>query len=172
MITPVGTGILFGWRYLFHTSPYFTVGGAGYTGQISTGTTSSYSYGGMIGAFHVPFTPTTLMEITILGGGGGGRLGDGTIFGGTVVEPGLGFSFKLGKAVQFVVGGSYVWMPGAAQGTGMSGGVKFEFLSDNRPDPTVPPPAVRVAPEAPRPTGTPVPERQTNNIRPSFSNRD
>lgn len=174
LTTPIGLGVLFGWRYLFHTSPYFSVGGAGYTGQIASGTTSSYSYGGMIGAFHIPFNSQTQMEVTILGGGGGGRLGDGTFFGGTVVEPGLGFSFKLGKGVQFVVGGSYVWMPGATQGSGMSGGVKFEFLSDNRPEPTVPPPSTRPAPEAARPTAAPIPARETSSAapRPGYTNRE
>lgn len=135
--TPVGLGVLFGWRYLFHSSPYFSIGGAGYTGQIATGTTGSYGYGGLIGAFHIPFSSQVSMEVSILGGGGGGRLGDSTSFGGTLIEPGIGFSFKLGKAVQFVVGGSYLWMPGAASGTGASGGIKFEFLSDHRPDPVV-----------------------------------
>ncbi len=135
--TPAGMGILFGWRYLFHTSPYFSVGGAGYTGQISGTSTASYSYGGMIGAFHILLSPSTSMEVTVLGGGGGGKLDTGVFFGGTVVEPGLGFSFKLGKAAQFVAGASYVWMPGSAQGTGFSGGVKFEFLTDHRPEPTV-----------------------------------
>lgn len=155
--TPSGAGILFGWRYLFHTSPYFSIGGAGFTGQIATGATGSFSYGGMIGAFHVPFTQLVSMEVTILGGGGGGRLGDGTYFGGTVVEPGLGFSFKLGKAVQFVAGGSYVWMPGSAQGTGPTGGVKFEFLSDHRSEPVVPrdPPREAIRDLRPAPAATP-----------------
>lgn len=160
--TPIGMGILFGWRYLFHSSPFFSIGGAGYLGQISSGTTSSYSYGGMIGAFHIPLTNGVAAEVTILGGGGGGRLGDGTFFGGTVLEPGLGFSFRLGKDVQMVAGASYVWMPGSTSGTGISGGFRFEFLSDNRPEPVVPRESrelrapVAVAPANPAPQAAPM----------------
>jgi hypothetical protein len=171
----IGTGILFGWRYLFHTSPYFSVGGAGYTGQLASGQTASYSYGGLIGAFHVPFSQLVSMEVTFLGGGGGGRIGDGTFFGGTVVEPGLGFSFKLGKSVQFVAGGSYVWIPGSAQGSGVSGGVKFEFLSEHKADPVVSrptnptPAAAPTAPPVTQSSATPTPAHAGN--RATASNR-
>lgn len=135
-----GIGTAFGWRYLYHPNSNFAIGGAGYTGQMNGTPTYSYSFGGMTGILRVVFSPTISTELTMLAGGGGGQLADATYFGGTVLEGGLGIGIRLGKQVLFSPHASYVWMPSSTLGTAVSAGVRFEFITDHKPETKLPEP--------------------------------
>jgi len=129
--TPVSTGILFGWRYLHHRSDLFSIGGAAYTGQLSSGAQGSFSYGGLVAAYNTDIAGSSGLEISLMGGGAGGFTNAGAVAGGIALEPNFSISFALGRYVRTCVSVGYVWMPNFHNFSGYTAGLRFDFLSDD-----------------------------------------
>jgi len=138
LIIPDANVIAYGWRYMYSPSEYFSMGGAGYTGQLTgAADTGSYSYGGLSASFNWAPTDFFRMELGLTAGGGGGfRSSTGLQLGGAIVEPTASFAFQLGRNVGMAAMAGYIWMPTSAIGTGYSVGLRLEFNSD-RPAPAV-----------------------------------
>lgn len=148
------TVMLYGWRFLYNPSEAFSIGGAGFTGQMTGSSTGSYSYGGLSAAFNLSLTHTTRLEFGLIAGGGGGFDNSNNQSGGIVVEPTLSVAFGLGKNVGAALQGGFLWMPTSSAFTGFTVGLRFEFFADRAPTAalpgvnTVPRPMVPVAPSA------------------------
>jgi hypothetical protein len=136
--TPNSLGILYGWHYMHHRSDTFSVGGAAYTGQISEGRSGSFSYGGLAAAYNGQLSQNLGAEIGILAGGGGGFNSLGEIAGGIIIEPNAALSFVFGKYVRVALTAGYMYMPNYTSFSGISGGLRFDFLSILESDPKSP----------------------------------
>lgn len=136
LIIPDANVIAYGWRYMYSPSEFFSMGGVGYTGQLTgAADTGSYSYGGLSASFNWQATEYFRMELGITAGGGGGfRSSTGLQLGGALVEPNFNLAFQLGRNVGLAATGGYIWMPTSAIGSGYSVGLRLEFNSD-RPAP-------------------------------------
>ncbi|MBI4924552.1 MAG: hypothetical protein HY843_01395 [Bdellovibrio sp.] len=120
-------GVLFGSRYMSYESESFSVGGAGYTGQISGGAAGSFSYGGILVGYTHSFAKKAELELSLLGGGAGGFQA-ATTGGGVVLEPSVALNFLLGKTVRICLNSGYAWVPSLTAFSGITLGLRFDFL--------------------------------------------
>ena len=126
-----GMAQLFGWRYVHYETPNFYVGGAGYTGQMSMGAAGSFSSGGLLVGWETYLAPKGRLDISLMGGGGGGfnaAQGITTLSGGFLLEPNAAFSVILSPTVRATIDAGYVWIPSSTLYTGISAGFRFEFM--------------------------------------------
>ena len=123
-----GAGVLYGWRYVHYRSDSFTIGGAGYTGQLNGTSAGAFSYGGLTAVYAGKLGTNTRIELGLLAGGGGGYTNDGSEAGGVLLEPDFAFGFMLGKTVELGLNAGYIYMPNSTTFSGLCAGVRMEFL--------------------------------------------
>jgi hypothetical protein len=125
---------LYGTRYIHMETAQFFIGGAGYSGQLTSGGAGSFSYGGIVSGWETILSPRTKLEISILAGGGGGfnvANAIATHSGGVALEPSLSYAFILGPQARIAANFGYLWMPSSTIYTGVSAGVRFDFSIQN-----------------------------------------
>ncbi len=125
------SNLLLGARYLHNISPNFGVGGATYTGQVSEGAAGAFSYGGLIAAYNGNVSDFFALEVSALLGGGGGFIENQAWGGGMTLEPSFSAIFKLGKAARATIGVGYVWLPNNQRFSGITTGLRFDFLGSS-----------------------------------------
>ncbi len=121
---------LFGWRYLHKPSRLFSLGGVANLGQSTGSTTGSLTYGGLYGAWTPAISEDLGLEFSLLAGGAGGLVSDGTMYGGVFLEPGVAFSIGLGPHVAIALNVNYLYIPSSTSGSGLGYGLRFEFHFD------------------------------------------
>ncbi|MGK5086459.1 hypothetical protein WDW86_02780 [Bdellovibrionota bacterium FG-2] len=127
------TGILFGWQYAGYESDIFTIGGAGYTGQLTGNSPGSFSYGGLKAGLQGNFTANVNIQFNLLAGGGGGFAGTTVSGGGIVLEPGVSLGIQLGKTVMSNICAGYIYMPSKTEFSGITAGLRVDFLNFETP---------------------------------------
>lgn len=120
-------GVLYGWRFMSYESDSFSMGGAGFTGQLSQDA-GTFSYGGLLGTYSTRLGRKMELDLSLVAGGGGGTVSGNTTGGGVMLEPGLGFNFILGNSVRSVLGAGYIWTPASPDFSGLTFGIRFDFL--------------------------------------------
>lgn len=123
-------GLLFGFRYVSYESDSFLIGGAGYTGQLTSGATGSFSYGGLLAGFAGNISSKLDYEFSLLAGGGGGFMGTDAsgVGGGIALEPGAAIGLVVGKSVRSSLSAGYVLIPSSGSFSGFTFGLRFDFL--------------------------------------------
>jgi hypothetical protein len=121
------TGTLIGGNYKQFESDAFSIGGAAYTGQLSTGTVGNFSYGGLLVGFHKFQTSTVQLEVNVIMGGGGGTSDQG-VGGGAVFEPSVGTNIIVGKATRMSLALGYLWIPSSTKFSGGTLGLRVDFM--------------------------------------------
>lgn len=130
--TSSSLGVLFGTRYVNYESDNFSIGGAAYTGQLSN-PIGTFTYGGLYGGYTGRIIDKLELDLTLLAGAGGGTTGTSESSGGIVLEPGLALNFILGPAVRICTTGGYAWMPSTTTFSGVTFGLRFDFLLQAQP---------------------------------------
>lgn len=124
--TPNNWGNLFGFGYLNYESDSFAIGGIVHSGQLTFGTTGSYTEGGLLALFSYDISRKMDFLFELMIGGGGGN--SSTVGGGLVIHPSIGLDVGLGKATRFVFTVGYSWLPTTTTFSGLTGNVRIDFL--------------------------------------------
>ena len=104
------------------------LGGAGYGGAFASGGTVSggLGYGGMMLGMEHKFGSASVLDLSLLAGGGGGSVAQGGV-GSIALEPSISLSRLFGGGVRGTVSAGYLYMPTANELSGATVGLSLAF---------------------------------------------
>ncbi len=143
--------LTYGWRYTSFESERFFLGGAAYTGQLGSDG-GSLALGGFVAGQKGRLGSSLETSIQLLAGAITTRNATGTADGGLMLEPSLNLGVIMGPTVRSVFNAGYAWTPGGTDASGVTFGLRFEFLLDAPPAAPIAPAGVSPVPAAQAPS--------------------
>ncbi len=155
-----GLALTYGWRYTSFESDRFFLGGAAYTGQLGSDG-GSLALGGFVAGQKGRLGSSMETSLQLLAGAITTRNATGTADGGLMLEPSLNLGIIMGPTVRSIFNAGYAWTPGGTDASGVTFGLRFEFLLDSPPSPPAAPVPAQASAAPSQQPNTPAPAPRT-----------